>query len=1105
MNLLVAVTLKGVADIPILENASSAHDWLVTEDPVTGKITLETTVLEDETVSMNIDILSGETYTRLAGDESETLSLVLAIPTYATLINSGMLSYMDTLNGNWLFEVDPADLKDLSIQNPLHDTQDMTIGLTIYVHEDDGNANQTDGTIIIHFEPVIDATDYAKSISYDGSCPSQSVTEDNLITLELIPTSADGFVDSKEKIVYAHIENLPEDVNLYDGSTLVWSSSATYFISDALLSSLLDGSKELTLLPPVDSDVDISLNTVLRVNQTDEDSDVMATKVITGSININIRAAVELDGYLNVLDVNGQVTTEFDAADSSDGNSVTIGSVQFIEDDALDPNYSSLETVENFVLKFPSDKIHGYDIPKGIGDGRGHWFIDGADMNNLTINDVLRSGETFSIIIYASVIDLGDNNESDTSCPTIFQKSVTLTFNHSGGGGQTTCDLPDLNVSHPLWVQSYEDTDVAVEGIIDALLTNLGNYSIYRLSIVIPENTLYAYPRTTLTGMNRDFVREQQVASGSADHSTGEVTFPQILLTPPEHFAGEFYLNGTVNVFATCSREHRTKEFSLLLQILPKVDADPGSSSVNLGIINITTYGLDADHTAVTPNSSREVVVSNKAIEDGSICWQMSANLVDDDSSASQGIESVISYELSLTDPTLGEFFTDSNNLTGSTAETVNSTGTSTYCLKPKKDYSGEVEVQASAKIQDFVYFNISNTNATSLGVISDSITFDITPACDTLLLAIEGLEPQGENTLITGTANVTLSDRDGSETPTVLIFSNVPTDFLFMPPAKLVGDGQWKTNIDAQGLASISILPPERFSGVVNISAQVLANEALLPFDSVCTETFEQHVTVLPVAEALNEDITTQYSGTEHVDIEVTLSLSTRDNVYQYTDEDDSVLSETAPEGILIECENVPTSASFIDSAEIQVTQILNTTWSIYTNATSLDTVSYNPGSTYGAYEIQCFARAVDGSVEADVSLWTNFSLSFTIAEANSPPDVVLPNTLVLDAVNDDVITTEITVSDPDSGNEDVQLTLSCSSSCTISVLSSPGDVTVTNSGSASVQLVGPVDSINVALGGGVHVSSTVSNTLTAAIDDLGNSGPGSAQTASAQTNLVT
>ena len=1098
-----SVTLRGVADTPILLNASSDHDWSVAEDPDSpGQIILSTTVLEDEAVSMSVDILSGEIYTRLAGDTSETLSLVLKIPNYVELINDDVLVYMGSEGEFWIFEVDPADLPSLSVRNPTHDTRDMDIGVTIHVHENDGNAAQTEGSIKIHFEPVIDATDYTKTFAYENDCPSQSVTEDNLITLDFIP----GLVDSKEEVVQAKISGLPANAKFYEGNTLLWDSTAIFELDDALLARVLSGASEITLLPPEDSDLDINLTAILQINQTDEDSSVVDTKEIVGTLVIDIRAAVEADGYLNVYDTNGDLETFFNPDESSNGGKVTIGSVVFIEDDASTPTYSSVEAIESMVLQFPASQVRGYDIPNAIGDGRGNWYVDGEGMRNITIEDNLRVGGSFDIVVHGSVVDQGDNNEGDASCSQIFQKTVTLNFTGATGGGPSSCVLPNLNLTYPEKVRSVEDTELSVDSLLDALLTTQGNYSRYRLSIVIPETSLYDYPSTTVSGMKRDFVREQWVASASADHDSGIVAFPQVTLTPPQDFAGEFYLNGSVNVFATCSKEQRTQSFQILVQYAPKVDTTPDfdSSEITFNIVNLTTHRLDANKVPIVVNETAEQLVEGSAIEDGAICFRLDSALVDKDTSASRGIETVLSYELRLTDSSLGSFYTDSNNLEAATAEYANSSGTDTYCFKPTKDYSGEIQIDLDAKIKDFVFFNISGDNATSIGVVTSQVTLDVVPACDAMTVSFQGLEAQNENTYITGVVNVTVGDEDGSETPNTIIFYNVPTDFIFKSPAKLVGDGEWKVDLDAQGLASISILPPERFSGIVNISAQVLASEELLPFDQVCTVESQFNLTVLPVAEALDNSMTTSYSGTEHVDITLSLSFSTRDNVNIYDSSDESVLSETAPEGVAIYFEDVPTASYFSAGDYLEVTQLSNTSWKVYTNQTTLSSVTFNPGSANGNFDISAFATAVDGQVEADGDLWTNFTISMTVAEANSPPTINSPDSLTLDSGSKQVTTTEISIADPDSGSEDVFVTLGCTSTCSISINTLPGDVALTNSGPSEVELQGPVSSINTGLASGIVVTSTTSNSFNIDVDDLGNSGPGSAQTTSASVSLI-
>jgi uncharacterized delta-60 repeat protein len=149
----------------------------------------------------------------------------------------------------------------------------------------------------------------------------------------------------------------------------------------------------------------------------------------------------------------------------------------------------------------------------------------------------------------------------------------------------------------------------------------------------------------------------------------------------------------------------------------------------------------------------------------------------------------------------------------------------------------------------------------------------------------------------------------------------------------------------------------------------------------------------------------------------------------------------------------------------------------------------------------------SVQGSTAgADAGLTGNTAASsITVSAANDAPTVTVPGAI---AVTEDVASalTGISFADVDAGNGSVTATLAVGSGTLAAT--SGGGVAVAGSGTASLTLTGTVANIDAFIAASkvsftTAANATASVTLTAGIDDGGNTGSGGAKTASGSTTL--
>lgn len=1088
----IEVNLKGVADAPIFNVDHT--DWTVTP---TG---IEITALEDTPIPLSFSIESGEDPLKLPTDHSETLSVVLTnIPAGTQILdsqgNNQTLTFVGfDSHGNPQYEVNLTSLNDLSILPPLNSTKDIVINAQIYTTENDGNVASFTKDIVIHVTPVIDAIDYTK-VSHG--------LEDQPVNVDWRPTLQQGFTDNQETITHLRIESIPSGYSLYlNNVALPFANVGDNFIdfNQAQLAQLLAGGQLQLRGAPEDSDVDVTLISKVTVTQGDVDSPATISKVITGTLNLDIQAVVEPDGQLQVIS-NG-VPTNILVSDNFGAialpvNPAAANNLSFIDNDP-----SSAEVIKKVVLSFDSSMADNIVVVGGIHDGNGNWTIPESQLGNIKIISS-NNNPNVNVIVSAQVQDLGDNGEGDVSA--LVQRDYNLVLDFSNNTNFPTTLAADFILNPAIIISGQEDTQVNFGNQLNSRIKLVdGNDTFDEFSIVIKGSDLPA--GTTISGMDYDFVHNLYLlkVTPAAD---GSVDLSGIKVNLPIDFAGDFLLKVTYVTTDTQSGDTHTQIDNVPVQVTPVVDipTNPGDANRTPSVVlNITeTQGLNADKQPLI-HGETEVVQVGKALEDGLIKLNLAITLADIDTQITRGLESITSVTLSV-DPSKGSFIDQAGN--SLSTMTISASQLNNISFKPAEDFAGNVAISVKTAITDTALFDETGTPTTvsASGSYTTSVTLKIDPVNDSVTFVgtspVTGSEEQTGGIPLTS-LGVHLNDIDGSESIVSIIIGNVPTDFVLGSPAKNIGGGEWKITAPANSqsfdLSSITLIPPKNFSGSVDLTMTVYTKEALALFPEGQSTTFT--VQINPVGDRVDADVTNQVSGNEDAAIDLVLNAQVRDNANTYLGNAANV-HENPPENLLVTLSNVPASSTILLPVGVSgtVTNLGGGVWQVMVNATSLQKLEFLPGDANGSIDIGVKIQGVDNGVVAADSLATLDTIHLNVTAVNDAPVNVVPTLPVTVAEDQSITITSLQVTDVDARetNGNISVSLEVTNGI-LSLAGMHGSVTVSGEGTTLLTLVGQIDAINALLSSGVNYQGNAdfngSDSLKMTTNDNGNSGTGGA-----------
>lgn len=926
------VELEGVADVPTFLNSTSGSNWNVDASsaiPVATKL-----FSEDEVIVLDIEFQSGEIPTRQTGDVSETLSMIFEVPPTFTVVNTSMLTFIGTNDaGNAEYEVKSENLQLVQITPPTHQTSDVTLNARVVVTEDDGDSLLHPFQIRIDIAPVIDAADYNGTIEAE-EC--DDLAEDTPSRIDILPTDFAPFVDSQEEIVGVSFTGLPTGYQMFFASTLlIPDGSGVYTLTPTQVTDLVSNpNKFLEVLTALHADENPELIVTVTVQQTDPDGEATATKNIVGTVIPKIRGIVESDGVLEFQDSTNAVAT---IAQADTDNVITLGDPRLVFESI---DLSSSEVVAGVILDFPPGLGSRYYVASGAFDGASRWFVS-SQFENIVINAISPVAYPFEVLAIAQIVDQGHPTESEISCEMQFNTTLTLNFTAPPSPPCTT--IPgDVTI-----------TDVVIQGQEDTLLdfgnqlvmsVNAADAGADELSILIPKATLETFPVVDAPGANYDFDSESYIFTVAVG-TDGSVDLSGLSLVPPENYAGDFQFNFTVSTLDTACSGTKSFPASMKIELAPIVESP-------------MTLSLE---------------VLGASVEDEDVYLRVSVNGLTDLDPPTLGQELLSAFTVSPS-PAYGTSEVLSINLTAGTADVK---------FTPTPDFSGEVTLDFTGTVEDTAVYDIGGSSTvTDSESFTESIAFDIDYACDNVTMIVPADFTTSEMTKINlGGIQFTPQDTDGSEKLVSVAMSEVPNKFFFLGNAVNTGSRQWILATPSGDLSGLIFRPPRFFSGVITFTLTGNVKEDLAPLSDLCTHAVEIVINVEPVADSLTSSILESYTGINSTDIELTLDLEVQDNVLQYPGEPSVV--ENPPETIRVTFTDVPTGAMITAPAGATSVQLSATTWQVDTVGTTLSSVTFNPGTNIGSFEVQLTAISIDSGVELTNDLALTRTLQFTISES--------------------------------------------------------------------------------------------------------------------------
>lgn len=1015
--------------------------------------------------ALNVPISQGE----VPGDTSESIFVVIAIPSEIVVYNSSLLSLIGAdLSGVPLYDVSLEDLSEVFVaRENIHSTVDMDITLSFIVSENDGDFLESTENLRINFEPVIDTTDYFVVITNPGCTEAQVAVEDELISLPLVPPSN----DRSEQIAAFQIAGLAAGNSLISsGATLVpFPVPGSYELSSTHLSNGVS----LQLVP--DSNEDVSFGTAVVMEQTDPDGELTATKTVLGSISIQVRAKVESSGVLALRSPLGAVLTS--VASGSDGvldfsTGSSLGELGFQETDG-----TSVESIQEMVIEFPAANTEGFLVDGGIYDGEGSWTVPKANLGSVQIRAVGGFSGSLSIIVHAIIVDEGDPSTS-ISCEEQFNTTILLDFS----ANTFVCASPltkaaTITTADNQQMTGAEDSTISFSSVTTTVAT-AGDQPDDKMSIVFEAAGLSG---ASTTGTEKDFVNNRFVQHVSVPNS-GNVDFSSVGLKLPGHVAGDFTITAKfANLDMVCGDvELLTRTF--VVRSTPVVDA------TGVKMILVGSGGLDSDDQPVGLSGGVEAFRAGRAMEDGIIQLTPELKTVDTQTLSSQGVETASSLTLTA----LGGAGSFLDNTTGAMSTSIVGDGESTFFFVPTADLSGDVSIQVASTIEDRATYTFTSPSvATSSATFTETFTLSIEPVCDPISFGGTSavVTQEGSGVSVGGSLSIMLGDSDSSEVVTSVFIDDLPKLFR-AAPARNLGASGWKHNpTSGTDLSGLSIIPPSTFSGSVNLTLRVLAVEDLAEEGEFCSTSLPFTLVVEPVPEPpIVTDLITSYVGTEGDSFPIRFAAKSR-AIVDFATANPGV-TQNPKETLLVQLTNVPDGFSILSSSPpgATITQTNTTSWTV-SGISELDSVSVNSNDLNGLLAFDVEILTDDQGVILPSGQAVTATVDLDISPVNDAPFLIGDLSASLDGSSSVLLS--FVLFDNDAGSGDLGVAFLATDGFAQMTFTQPSGNTATLLGNAghSVLVEGTLVELNEVFAGGLNYTGAVGS-ITATITDNGNTG---------------
>jgi large repetitive protein len=428
----------------------------------------------------------------------------------------------------------------------------------------------------------------------------------------------------------------------------------------------------------------------------------------------------------------------------------------------------------------------------------------------------------------------------------------------------------------------------------------------------------------TITGATFNTITGRWIASG-ADINAGNVR-----LVPPANWSGSLTGVNTVQIEAIATNQ----------------------------FLNRTSTGLIAAPITITPVADGPSISANPAagIEDQAIALNLNISALDNEVSSPETVVSPII----LTIPA-GTMLSAGTHVGGNVWHLTPAQITG-LTITPPSNYFGPLSVNVEATTRE-------SSGATAVG--SATVNLTVAARADIPNATVNDVTA-AEDTFVPLTGlSASLVDNDGSEVLSVKI-SNVPIGAIFSAGGNN-GDGTW--TIPVAELATLAILPPKDFSGVMNLTLNVFSLETSNGDTSVRSLPFA--VTITPVADTVALDPQNMTLAEDQPTMLV-LNLAMEDRR-------GNIPGENAPETVRITFTGLPTGAS-LSSASATIIDLGGGSWQFTGTMAQANAIFFIPANNYvGVATIGMSAVAIDG---ASISTMPNVdSMMITVTAAADAP----------------------------------------------------------------------------------------------------------------------
>jgi len=413
---------------------------------------------EDTAIPLNIDAALVDQ------DGSETLSISIAGVPEGAVLSAG------TNLGNGVWDVDPADLANLTITPPADSNVDFTLQVTATATESNGEFIETTADIPVNLLGVAD----------DPTLVADQVVglESTAIPLNISATLND--VDESETLSIT-IENIPDGTFLLSGDDVI-------AIQDGTATLTSDQLADLKILPPVGSDEDFDLLVTATATENDaaESGNGQGVASVSGTLSVIVQEQADTPALML-----------FDTA----GN----------EDTPVPLNIAAILTDTDETLSVTVSGIpEGVTLSAGSLNEDGTWTLEAGDLNGLTMTMPENYSGAFDVSVVAT---------STTDDGTFAETSGSFSVSIAGVADNASLDLTDVSADEgtavPLNINaSLADADgsetlsITVSNIPEgSVLTNaLGDVlSIVDGSVELTSAQLEGLTMTTPPGLDTDF------------------------------------------------------------------------------------------------------------------------------------------------------------------------------------------------------------------------------------------------------------------------------------------------------------------------------------------------------------------------------------------------------------------------------------------------------------------------------------------------------------------------------------------------------------------------------------------------------------------------